>query len=125
MLYFAPHRFTPLFLREKNRFSARCEDDALLPEFRVPVVDFFPFNFAFNHFWFFNCVHLEMSQKKNKGREFTIDLWSDDEDFIDLGSDEESIRAELGVQHSGKTTVSVLVYGAENRVIFLEQSGQT
>jgi hypothetical protein len=29
-----------------------------------------------------------MSQKKNKGREFTIDL-SDDDDYIDLGSDEE------------------------------------
>ena len=30
-----------------------------------------------------------MSQKKNNGREFTVDLLSDDEDYIDLGSDEE------------------------------------
>ena len=30
-----------------------------------------------------------MAQKKNIRREFTVDLWSDDEDYLDFGTDEE------------------------------------
>ena len=30
-----------------------------------------------------------MSQKKNSDREFLVDLWSDDEDYLDFGTDDE------------------------------------
>ena len=30
-----------------------------------------------------------MSQKKNNEREFLVDLWSDDEDYLDFGTDDE------------------------------------
>ena len=30
-----------------------------------------------------------MSQKQNNGREFTVDLWSDDDDLLDFGSDDD------------------------------------
>ena len=30
-----------------------------------------------------------MAQKKNNKREFTVDLWSDDEDYLDFGTDDE------------------------------------
>jgi hypothetical protein len=37
---------------------------------------------------FFNCVHLGMSQKKNNGRRFAINL-DDDENCVDFGFDED------------------------------------
>ncbi len=52
----------------------------------LSIVGFFPFIFPFNHMHcFFNCVGLEMSQKKNSGRQLTIDLFDneDDNDFED------------------------------------------
>ena len=35
----------------------------------------------------FNCVHSEMSQKKNNGRRFAINL-DDDDNCVDFGFDE-------------------------------------
>ena len=49
-------------------------------------MDFPPCNFAFHHFSFPLCfVDLEMSQTKNIGHQFTIDLDDDDDDDIDFG----------------------------------------
>ena len=54
-------------------------------DLRLPFMDFSPFIFPFYHFSFPLCfVDLEMSQTKNMGRQFTIDL-DDDDDDIDFG----------------------------------------
>jgi len=34
----------------------------------------FSLYFSFQSYYFFNCIALEMSQKNNSGREFTVDL---------------------------------------------------
>ena len=57
-------------------------------DLRLPIVDFFPFIFPFNHIIFSMALTWEMSKKENNGRQFTIDL-SDDDDYIDFGTDDE------------------------------------
>ncbi len=49
-------------------------------DFSLSIVDFFRVNFPFNHIYFSIGVIWEMSQKKNTGRDFTIDL-GDEDDF--------------------------------------------
>ena len=55
-------------------------------ELTVSFVDFFPFIFAFRHLSFPILLTLvEMCQKKNIGRQLTINL-DDEDDDIDFGS---------------------------------------
>jgi hypothetical protein len=58
-------------------------------DLRLPIVNYFPFNLAFNLFDIsIVCIWKWPAQKKNNGCKFTIDL-SDDDDYFDLGYDEE------------------------------------
>ncbi len=49
-------------------------------DFSLSIVDFFRVNFPFNHIIFSIVVIWEMSQKKNTGRDFKIDLGDEDDD---------------------------------------------
>jgi len=49
-------------------------------DFSLSSVHFFRVNFPFNHIHFSIVVIWEMSQKKNTGRDFTIDIGDDNDD---------------------------------------------
>ena len=57
-------------------------------DFSLSIVDFFRVNFPFNHIIFSIVVIWEMSQKKNTGRDFKIDLGDSDDD-VDFQSEDD------------------------------------
>ena len=56
-------------------------------DLRVHVVDFSPFNLAFNHTTSFQLCSFRNVTKENNGRRFAINL-DDDDNCVDFGFDE-------------------------------------
>jgi len=66
------------FWHQKTCFGGVFKKTA---DLSLSIVNFFPFIFPFNHIVFPIVVIWEMSQKKITGRDFTIDLGDDHDDF--------------------------------------------